>query len=159
MTSLLALGFKDYKHLHNYFLSLVGCGEPALLPNGELRVEGFKEGQFYQEGVIVEYTCIQDYRLEPVVHQRKCLKGRWSGQNPVCSKLPDDTNFKKISLTTVHSRKLSLCLTKLLCNITTRVHYTSVTYSTSINLSELPFQSFATIVHIRRISFSVITFF
>ncbi|XP_054261570.1 sushi, von Willebrand factor type A, EGF and pentraxin domain-containing protein 1-like isoform X1 [Macrosteles quadrilineatus] len=62
-----------------------GCEEPPMLANGEIRVEGYKDDQqYYAEGVVLEYQCMNGFHLSTLVKRRVCEKGRWTGQDPSC---------------------------------------------------------------------------
>uniref|UniRef100_A0A1B6DSP0 Sushi domain-containing protein n=1 Tax=Clastoptera arizonana TaxID=38151 RepID=A0A1B6DSP0_9HEMI len=63
----------------------VGCGDPPMLANGELKIEGYKVGEVYGEGIIAEYQCMPGFHLIPPSSKiRVCRDGGWSGVNVSC---------------------------------------------------------------------------
>lgn len=61
-----------------------GCTDPPMLGNGEVKIEGYKEGELYAEGVVAEYQCMDGFQLTPPLKHRVCQKGQWNGSDVSC---------------------------------------------------------------------------
>ena len=58
--------------------------DPPMLANGEVKIEGYKEGELYAEGIVAEYQCMDGFQLTPPLKHRICLKGQWNGTEVNC---------------------------------------------------------------------------
>lgn len=59
-----------------------------MLANGEVKIEGFKEGEIYAEGIVAVYQCIPGFQLNPLSSKRRiCRGGQWTGSDVTCRKL------------------------------------------------------------------------
>ncbi len=60
----------------------IDCGSPSIIDNGQYQM--LNGSTMY--GSLVEYTCNEDYWLEPHSHKRQiCTKeGKWTPDAPTC---------------------------------------------------------------------------